>query len=510
MDLATLLRRRRADLAFRPGPVGRLRLDAVLDAGRFLPLPGPAPCHAVLLEEAPVREALLASLEAGHLDARFVQGLRGAPALIVLCDMSGGGPGRPAALLAAAQMALAAEEEGLAAAVVPVGGAGVPPDLPLPEGGRVEAIVAVGPAGSSPAPRPDPAGVGTYLAAPSPPRLASSGDGDRDALVAFMEIASATADAEDLDEILRTIARALGRLFPVDGAALGLLDEGAVVVREILRRGEAVRREPDRLANDGSHVMSFVLGSGRPLLRNDVPSEVRFKESLPQAGMRSDMTIPLRARGRIIGALAVASRRRHAYGTEDFRMLQKCADLTTVAVETQRLLLRTKKLAELDGLTGICNHRHFIALLDQEVEAARRADRPLGLLMIDIDDFKRVNDTHGHQAGDEVLHHVAQLAARALRRTDVVARYGGEEFAAILPDSTLEGALKAAESIRAETERSPLAHPTIPSPLYVKVSVGVASLPEDALTGSDLVAAADRGLYVAKRSGKNRVCHVPG
>jgi len=510
MDLATLLRRRRAELSFRPGPVGRARLDAILDAGRFLPLPGPAPCHAVLVEEAPMREALLSSLEAGHLDARFVHGLRGAPALIVLCDMSGGGAGRPAALLAAAQMALAAEEEGLAAAVVPVGGAGVARDLPLPEGGRVEAIVAVGPAGSSPAPQADPAGVATYLAAPSPPGLASSGDGDRDALVAFMEIASATADAEDLDEILRTIARALGRLFPVDGAALGLLDEGTVVVREILRRGEAVRREPDRLANDGSHVMSFVLGSGRPLLRNDVPSEVRFKESLPQAGMRSDMTIPLRARGRIIGALAVASRRRHAYDTEDFRMLQRCADLTAVAVETQRLLQRTKKLAELDGLTGICNHRHFITLLDQEVEAARRADRPLGLLMIDIDDFKRVNDTHGHQAGDEVLHHVAQLAARVLRRTDVVARYGGEEFAAILPDSTLEGALKAAESIRAEAERSPLARPTIPSPLYVKVSVGVASLPEDALTGSDLVAAADRGLYLAKRSGKNRVCHLPG
>ncbi len=129
--------------------------------------------------------------------------------------------------------------------------------------------------------------------------------------------------------------------------------------------------------------------------------------------------------------------------------------------------------------------------------------------MIDIDDFKRVNDTHGHPAGDEVLHHVAQLAARLLRRSDVVARYGGEEFAAILPDSSLEGAMRAAETIRSGVEKNPLTLSSLRRPLLLRVSAGVATLPGDATNAADLVAAADRGLYQAKRTGKNRVCHLP-
>ncbi len=488
------------------------RLDPVLEAGRYLPLSGDVRCRAVVIEATEMRRALLAALPAGET-AGLAEGLRLAPVLVALCDMSDGGSGRAAAFLAAAQMALVAEAEGLASLVVPMS---LPPGplaaLPLPAEGRLEAILALGmpePGGGRATMEAPPRGVQAFTAAAPPPRLERSGGEDQQVLASFMEIASATAGADDLDETLLAIARALGRLFPVDGAALGLADEDAVVVREILRRGEAVRREPQRLPADGSHLMGHVIRTGRPLLRNDVPAEVRFTESLPGSGMRSDMVIPLRARGRITGAFSVGCRRRHAFDPGDFEVLNRCADLTAVAVETQRLLLRTKKLAEIDGLTGVANHRHFLGVLDQEVEAARRSGRPLGLLMIDIDDFKRCNDTYGHPAGDEALHHVAQIVARLLRRSDTVARYGGEEFAAILPDSALEGARAAAETIRSEIERTPLALATSAHPLQMRVSIGVASLPADAATAEDLVAAADRGLYQAKHTGKNRICHLP-
>jgi diguanylate cyclase (GGDEF)-like protein len=333
--------------------------------------------------------------------------------------------------------------------------------------------------------------------------------GQREILLSFMEIATATASAEDLDGVLEMIARALGRLFPLDGAALGLLEDGTVMVREVLGSAGAERGDPVRLPADGSHLLGWVIARAKPVWRNDIAAELRFAESLPAGGMLSDMVIPLRARGQIIGAFRVACRRKQAFDFEDFEVLQRCADLTAVAVETQRLLLTTKKMAEVDGVTGVFNHRHFLALVDQEVSRSHRTSRPVALLMIDIDNFKAFNDTHGHQAGDEVLRHVAQVASGTLRRSDAVARYGGEEFAAILQDSDADGAVAVAEKVRSAVEKTPLVLQAVPHPLRVSVSIGVASCPADAGSAAELVAAADRGLYRAKRGGKNRVCRPP-
>jgi len=323
-----------------------------------------------------------------------------------------------------------------------------------------------------------------------------------------MEIASATAGADDLDTVLETIARSLRRLFPVDGAALGLLEGDGITVREVFKRRPASPVEPERLPADASHLMGWVIRKDRALWRSDVPAEMRFAESVARGGMKSDMTIPLKARGRVMGAFRVACRRRHAFDPEDFEVLKRCADMTAVAVETQRLLLATKRLAELDGVTGVFNHRHFRTLLDQEIDRARRARRPAALIMVDIDYFKRFNDTYGHQAGDEVLRHVAQLTARVLRRSDAVARYGGEEFVVLLPGARTEEALPVAETIRAEVEKNPLTLTGMPRPLHVTVSLGIASFPDDAINGPELVAVADRGLYQAKERGRNRACHA--
>jgi diguanylate cyclase (GGDEF)-like protein len=507
LDLAALLRRRRTPRSFRSDPVDPQVMKAVLDAGGRVPLVDPGCWRPVLLEERVSREALLASLRAAGSAEAAVELLGAAPALVANCEAGDGGAGRAASWMAAAQMALAAEESGYSTLAVRAGTEVRPPaGLGLPAAWRVEAVLAIGAAQEAQAARPDL----TEGRGDGPPAAADPSRGavsaDRRVLLSFMEIAAATAGAEDLDGVLETIARALGRLFPVDGAALGLLEDGSVVVREILRSGATVRRDPERLPADGSHLMSWAIRRGRPLWRNDVPSELRFAESLPASGLRSDMVIPLRARGELIGAFLVGSRRRHAFDREDFEVLQRCSDMTAVAVETQRLLLATRRLSETDGVTGVFNHRHFATLIRQEVERARRLDRPVALLMIDIDNFKRFNDTYGHQAGDEVLRHVAQLVARLLRRSDVVARYGGEEFAAILQDAAADGASPVAEKIRQEVEKSALALPGLPRHLRVTVSIGLASFPADARNATELVGAADRGLYRAKRTGKNRVC----
>ena len=328
---------------------------------------------------------------------------------------------------------------------------------------------------------------------------------DRRILVSVLEIASATAGAENLDTVLETLARALGRLFPVDAASLALVEEGGLWVREVVARAAEARRDPEYPADDGTHLMSWVIKGGRPLWRNDTTTEVRFRETPGLVGMKSDMVIPLRARGRIMGAFRVACRRHHAFDPEDFELLQRCADLTAVAVETQRLLQTTRRLAETDGVTGVYNHRQSVVLLREALERARRDGRPAALLMIDIDHFKRFNDTYGHQAGDEVLRLVAQSVVRALRRTDVVARYGGEEFAAILQDADRAAAVALAERVRQAVETGAPTATGPPRGLQVTISIGVATFPADAMTPVELVAAADQALYQAKHEGRNRV-----
>jgi diguanylate cyclase (GGDEF)-like protein len=221
------------------------------------------------------------------------------------------------------------------------------------------------------------------------------------------------------------------------------------------------------------------------------------------------MTIPLRSRGLAIGALRVASRRRHAYEPEEFDLFQRLADLLAVAVENQRLLETTRRMAEIDGLTGACNHRHFGVLLAKEASRAATTGVPVALVMVDIDHFKRVNDTHGHPAGDAALKHVVGLLVRRVRRSDVVARYGGEEFAVLLPGSDDAAAARLAEGLRADIAATPLALAGTGRTLSLTGSFGVASIPASAADGRALVEAADRALYRAKEGGRDRVEVAP-
>ncbi len=512
MSLLPLLRRRLPVHAFVADPIDRRRLDVILEAGRYLPAGeyGGA-CRAVAIEAPGIRRDLVAALRTAGIGDTTARLLDGAPVLVVLCGAAE--TAGPAAWMTAAQIALAAEEEGLAAVTLgPPGDGFVPPPAVIPGADqRVAMVLALGRPvagrGVSDPVAPARRTGEVFRAATPPPAFGGSPEGAEGMLASYMEIARASAGADDMDALVEQIARTLGRLFPIDGASLALAEEGGITVREILRRDEAVRCDPERLPADESHLFGWVMARDQALWRNDIDSEIRFSESLPAGGMASDMVIPLKARGRVIGAFRVSCLQHHAFDPEDFRSLQRCADLTAVAVDNRRLLLRAKRLSETDGLTGISNHRHFVELLGQEAERSRRVGRPLSLIMLDIDDFKRINDRYGHPAGDAVLTRVAQLVAGLLRRSDVVARYGGEEFAAILPDAGPEPAAAVAETVRSEVERRPIELPASGS-IAVRISLGVATLPDDADSAAALVAAADGALYQAKRSGKNRVCRA--
>jgi diguanylate cyclase (GGDEF)-like protein len=177
-------------------------------------------------------------------------------------------------------------------------------------------------------------------------------------------------------------------------------------------------------------------------------------------------------------------------------------------VDLQKELLETNKRLELlsitDGLTKLHNHRHFQDELARAFEESQRYDRPLSLAMIDIDFFKKINDTWGHAVGDEVLKAVAALFRDSVRSTDLVARYGGEEFAVMMPETELDDGITFAEKIRTLIESTDIK--TQSGVIKATVSIGVASVPHSRIhTSKELIVAADRALYRAKKAGRNQV-----
>jgi diguanylate cyclase (GGDEF)-like protein len=165
-----------------------------------------------------------------------------------------------------------------------------------------------------------------------------------------------------------------------------------------------------------------------------------------------------------------------------------------------------KKLSTTDDLTGLNNHRYFKHMLANELQRHARYNRPLNLLMIDIDNFKKVNDTHGHLTGDQVLRQVSALLRKNVRACDLLARYGGEEFAVILPETTENEAYKVGERIVLAINKyqfKTLEEKTIEK---LSVTVGLASFPQDADESEQLMKKADQALYKGKVLGKNRIC----
>jgi len=229
----------------------------------------------------------------------------------------------------------------------------------------------------------------------------------------------------------------------------------------------------------------------------DANADPTLNRLMPDA--RNIVVLPLTAEGEPLGALAVE--RGGMFGVKlPVRAVTMLAQFTAhaaLALRNARLRAEVERLAKEDGLTGIANRRVFEEVLGREVARAHRSNEPLCLVVLDVDHFKRVNDSLGHPAGDDVLRHVARSLAIAAREIDLVARYGGEEFTVILPGCSLEDGLRVAERMRAGVSlNSDVAGVTL--------SAGVACIPDNAADGDGLIAAADEAMFKSKRAGRDR------
>ena len=261
---------------------------------------------------------------------------------------------------------------------------------------------------------------------------------------------------------------------------------------------EHIRIEP------GVGVIGRVMQSRHPILAEGPdpsrPRRLRYRTD-------SFVAVPVIAGRDVLGAICVTDREGDApFSSRDVETLRAFAAGAALALERERALDSAEAhahAAAVDPVSGVFNRRYLQVRLGEELQRSRRHEIPLALLLIDIDDFKIVNDSYGHLAGDLVLRDVAEILRRSVRVFDVCARFGGEEFVIIMPGSTAESAMRIAERIR---ERIELYRPAdrLLASLRITVSIGLA-VSEPGSTVSHLLARADGALYAAKHAGKNRI-----
>ena len=231
--------------------------------------------------------------------------------------------------------------------------------------------------------------------------------------------------------------------------------------------------------------------------------EMERIEVLKKEGIMFFACIPLRVGPETIGILVLASRVEIKFDFDTAAVFSLIGNNISLIAEKIRLFQETQRLALTDGLTGLYNVRFFYDMLNKEIARSKRYHTLFSLILFDIDDFKVINDTHGHQAGDDVLRSVASTLKAVSRETDIVVRYGGEEFILMLPSTPKNEALTLADRIREKVEEySYLGKETV----KITMSGGVATFPEDAEDSKTLLYAADMAMYEAKGKGKKQVC----
>jgi diguanylate cyclase (GGDEF)-like protein len=212
-------------------------------------------------------------------------------------------------------------------------------------------------------------------------------------------------------------------------------------------------------------------------------------------------------RDRVYGILIAGYDSKDGITSREQGLLMQFATNAAIACENAKLHNITEELSIRDGLTGAFNHRFFQERLSQEFHRAKRYREPMALIMIDIDNFKSYNDSHGHPKGDFLLKKIVEVIQNNTRTSDILARYGGEEFAIILPSTDLRGGIVTAEKIRTIVEEYDFPGGSTQPLGRITVSTGVAAYPENVVSLPDLLECADKALYQAKNGGRNRVCH---
>ena len=319
--------------------------------------------------------------------------------------------------------------------------------------------------------------------------------------------AQALASALSEKDVLDAGVKAAREIASFDLAAVTVFDE-ATRTHEVVAAKSAGGGIDDLVGVRFSHnagLVSMVVQNRCALpYRGEYEAgrQVVLSKRLPWPTHPSLLVLPLLLHERPLGTLILGAKRRHAFSDAARPTLEVLASHLAVSLSNARMVHELETMATTDGLTGLFNKRAMLDAAEQKIAAAARFARKLALLVVDIDFFKKVNDTHGHDMGDVVIRGLGEILKRQKRTTDVVARFGGEEFIVLCEQTDEKGAMLLAERIREELAKTSFRSPS--GALSVTCSVGVGTFPEAGPGWEGLFKAADEALYVSKRSGRNK------
>jgi diguanylate cyclase (GGDEF)-like protein len=328
---------------------------------------------------------------------------------------------------------------------------------------------------------------------------------ERFELERFYEASRALANALELDDVFRVSMSTVASIARFDVAAITLYDPSSDVHTVAAVWGPGMESIEKLQFRSNQGLVSMVVKRRTALpCKGEAPGPKTpiFDRETRIVGIGSLIVLPLVSHDKVLGSLVLGAKRVGAFKERRLNMLEVICNQVAVAIANGQLFAQMEQLASTDGLTKLLNRRTFGERMRLALARAQRHGQPATVILTDIDFFKKVNDTHGHSMGDEVLRQVARCLSRALRCTDLVGRYGGEEFVILLEDTDTRGGLQMAERLRKLVEALSFSGTT--GSFRVTLSLGIATYGVDAETDSALIERADLALYACKEAGRNR------
>jgi len=338
---------------------------------------------------------------------------------------------------------------------------------------------------------------------------------DRKDLEALLELTSLASSTLNPKEVLYLIVKKISEILKVTRCSMISINAEDQRYAQVLSTFEDPSITNIRLDLEKYPEIRNALSSRKPVIIKDAqkdPLMKEVKEVITPLGIRSILVIPIFFREEIIGTMLLrTSRANHAFTKREIRLCVALANASSHALYNAFLFqklyrenAKLEKLAITDYLTGIYNIRYFYSRLEEEFSRAERYQMPLSCIMLDIDHFKKINDSYGHRIGDFILREFAQIVKRYTRKSDLLARYGGEEFILLLPQTSLKGAL--IEARRLQKVVREIRFRQLKEGQGITVSFGISCFPDKGVKKSDdLINFADKALYKAKEKGRDLI-----
>jgi diguanylate cyclase (GGDEF)-like protein len=316
----------------------------------------------------------------------------------------------------------------------------------------------------------------------------------------FVDMGKAIVRARTIDETLREIMQKIGQIFTPLNWSILLKDPDTEDLTFTLVVGKNAEKLQGLKLPKGEGIAGWIADTGQPLIVEDVTEDTRFSPRVDHfTGFitQSIIGVPLMSGGKVFGVIELINKLNGEKFTPfDLKILTTIADFAAIAIEKSYYLGALKVMAETDSLTGVWNRGAFERQYLREIEMCRRYDQPLAMLMVDIDEFKEINDQHGHPAGDAVLKDLAANLTDCVRKVDRVFRYGGDEFVVLMPNTTKDQALGAKKRIRARLDYRNSLDPAVPYNISIGIHAVESGENEEVLTmlDTDLYRDKDRRL----------------